>query len=114
MGTAFGDYIRARREALKASDGRAFSLRKAAEAIQVSPGFLSKLENGEVEPGDETISKLAGLLREPEAALFAKAGRAPKGMLRDHPALAELLMELRDRPEAEVREITRRIREGEW
>jgi transcriptional regulator with XRE-family HTH domain len=114
MGREFGEYVRARREALKAAKGGAFSLRRAAEAMQMSPGYLSKLETGEVEPGDETIAKLARLLQEPEATLFAKAGRAPRGMLREHPALAELLMALRDRPEADIREITRRIREGEW
>ena len=53
MSTPFGTHIRARREALKASNP-AFSLRQLAQRLGVQPSYLSKIERGTESPPTET------------------------------------------------------------
>jgi transcriptional regulator with XRE-family HTH domain len=51
----FGQYVRKRREALRAADRR-FSLRRVASRIGVEPSYLSKVERGEQPPPSEQTS----------------------------------------------------------
>ena len=46
---AFADYIRDKRETLRATDGRRYSMRQVAFRIGVEPAYLSKIEQGRAE-----------------------------------------------------------------
>jgi transcriptional regulator with XRE-family HTH domain len=52
-------------------------LKQAAPEIGVSYTYLSKLENGHVEPSDETLRRLAAYYGVDGDALGALAGRLP-------------------------------------
>lgn len=57
----------------------------------MSPGNLSRLENGELgPPSDEIIAKLAGLLEADAAELFKLAGRDVGGASFERQVLSEL------------------------
>src|SRR5438093_13095930 len=69
--SAFGDYIRQRREELRGADPR-FSLRRVAASIGVEPSYLSKVERGEQPPpSEETVVALAKELGEDPDVLLA-------------------------------------------
>ncbi|HOF67770.1 MAG TPA: helix-turn-helix transcriptional regulator [Candidatus Fermentibacter daniensis] len=72
---AFGQEI----ARLRAAKG--ISQRKLAELVDLSPGFLSRLERGLFSPpSDEKIEALATILGVDRDALLAKAGRASKDL----------------------------------
>ena len=114
----FGDYIRKRREALRASEPD-FSLRKVAARIGVAPSFLSKVERGQDSPPSEPkIRALAVLLGEDADVLLGMAGRV-SGDLQDaicrRPQLfAQLIRRLKDLPDRDVEQVARRVRDGRW
>lgn len=82
----FGRRIRQLREEKKIRDPR-FSLRKFAEAVGISPTFLSKVEVGEfVPPSPEKIKKMAELLGIDADELLALAGKVD-------PALSDIIKE---------------------
>jgi transcriptional regulator with XRE-family HTH domain len=118
MGTTFGDYVRRRREALRADDP-AYSLRRVAARIDVEPSFLSKVERGhEPPPSEETITALANALAEDPDVLLALAGKV-SGDLRQvickRPKLfAELIRQLKRAPDHAVLRIVREVRDGKW
>lgn len=68
---SFGAFLRARRLA------KGYSLRKFAELVDVSPTYLSLIEQGKVErpPTVERVRKMAELLGENPDELAALAGR---------------------------------------
>ncbi|MDX2194215.1 MAG: helix-turn-helix transcriptional regulator [Gemmatimonadales bacterium] len=114
----FGDYLRQRREALRADDP-AFSLRRVAGRIGVEPSYLSKVERGEQPPpSEETVIRLAADLGEDPDVLLALAGKVSSDLLRiirARPRLfADLLRQLRDMPEHAVLRLVREVRDGEW
>lgn len=66
-------------EAIREARIGRFGLRELAREIDISPTYLSRLENGyEVRPSDEIISRLAETLELSETALYIKAGRLPR------------------------------------
>ena len=72
---AFGARVRSARRAKKLTQ------RQVAERIPMSPGNLSRLENGEHgPPADEVITKLAAILDIDVAELFKLAGRDVGGV----------------------------------
>ena len=82
---AFGARIRSLRRARKLTQ------RQVAEGIPMSPGNLSRLENGDLgPPSDEIIAKLAGLLDADAAELFKLAGRDVGGASFERQVLGEL------------------------
>lgn len=82
---AFGARIRAERRARKLTQ------RQVAQPIPMSPGNLSRLENGETgPPSDEIISKLAGVLKLDPTELFKLAGRDLGGASFEQQVLSEL------------------------
>jgi transcriptional regulator with XRE-family HTH domain len=82
---AFGARIRAARRAKKLTQ------RQVAEGIPMSPGNLSRLENGDHgPPGDEVIAKLAAILDIDVAELFKLAGRDVGGASFEGQVLSEL------------------------
>ena len=114
----FGDYIRERREALKATDRR-YSVRQVAQRIGVEPAYLSKIERNEVAPPSEAkIRALAEELDEDADVLLAMAGKVSSDLqeiIRKRPKLfAELIRELKSMPDHAILRIVREVRDGEW
>jgi transcriptional regulator with XRE-family HTH domain len=71
-------------EAIKEARIGRFGLRELAREIDISPTYLSRLENGfEVRPSDAIINRLAETLGLSETELYIKAGRLPRKVL-DH------------------------------
>ena len=118
MKTLFGDYIRKRREALKAED-TSFSLRQVASRIGVEPSYLSKVERGEQPPPSEkTILALSKELNEDSDLLLAMAGKVSSDLqdiIRKRPALfAQLIRELKTIPDHAVLRLMREVNDGNW
>jgi transcriptional regulator with XRE-family HTH domain len=88
---AFGARVRAARRSKKLTQ------RQVAEGIPMSPGNLSRLENGDHgPPGDEVIAKLAGILDIDVAELYKLAGRDVGGASFEGQVLSELQQLRRD------------------
>jgi transcriptional regulator with XRE-family HTH domain len=82
---AFGARIRSLRRAKKLTQ------RQVAERVPMSPGNLSRLENGEHgPPADEVITKFAGILDADASELFKLAGRDVGGASFEAQVLSEL------------------------
>jgi transcriptional regulator with XRE-family HTH domain len=118
MTNGFGQYLRACREALRASD-RHFSVRGVAARVGVEPSYLSKVEREEVAPPSEaTIARLAEALGEDPDVLLALAGKVSsdlQSVIRQRPQLfAELIRQLRDLPDHAVLRLVREVRDGDW
>jgi len=114
----FGEYVRKRREALKAADRR-YSVRQVAQRIGVEPAYLSKVERGEVSPPSEArIRALAEELGEDPDVLLAMAGKVSSDLLeiiRKRPQLfAELIRELKTLPDHAILRVVREVRDGDW
>jgi transcriptional regulator with XRE-family HTH domain len=115
---AFAQYIRERRETLRADDKR-YSLRQVAQRIGVQPAYLSRIERGDFPPpSEEKIRLLAAELDEDCDVLLAMAGKVSQelqAIIRARPALfAELIRALKSAPDDQVRKLAREIRDGEW
>ena len=116
--SAFGDYIRQRRELRLTADPK-FSVRKLAAAIGVEPSYLSKIERGEQPPPSAlTIVALAKELGEDSDMLLALGGKVSDDLLatiRKRPQLfAQLIRELKDMPDHAVLRLVREVRDGNW
>jgi len=112
----FGRRIRQLREARKKDDPN-YSLRKFAEAVGVSPTFLSKVETGEfAPPAPKRIKKMAELLDIDADELLALANRVDpdlKEIIQDQPkAMADFLRTARDLnlSDEQLRKLTERLR----
>ena len=114
----FGDYVRQRREELRAGDAR-YSLRRVAASIGVEPSYLSKVERGDQPPpSEETVVALARELGEDPDVLLALAGKVSSDLqriIRKRPKLfAELIRQLKDMPDYAVLRLVREVRDGNW
>ena len=114
----FGEYVRKKRETLKATDRR-FSVRQVAQRIGVEPAYLSKIERGDVAPPSEAkIRALANELGEDPDVLLALAGKVSSDLLeiiRKRPQLfAELIRELKTLPDHAILRVVREVRDGDW
>ena len=115
---SFGQYIRDRREALKATDSR-FSVRQVAQRIGVEPAYLSKIEREEfAPPSEEKIRALALELNDDPDVLLAMAGKVSSDLLaiiRKRPQMfAELIRQLKSMPDNAILRIARDVRDGDW
>lgn len=71
----FGDALRGKRLA------KGYSLRKFAELVDVSPTYLSQVEQNNVDPPTAVrVQKMAEVLGENADELIALAGRVPKDL----------------------------------
>jgi len=118
MPQGFGEYVRERREALRARDER-YSVRQVAQRIGVEPSFLSKVEREEVPPPSEAkIVALAKELGEDPDVLLALAGKVSSDLqeaIRKRPELfGSLIRELRTMPNHAVLRLVREVRDGKW
>jgi len=114
----FGERIRQLREEKRKSDPK-FSLRQFADAVGVSPTFLSKMERGEFNPPSaETIKRMATLLGADADELLALAGKVDPELnkiISEQPkAMADFLRTARQRglTEEDIRKLTEQIRQG--
>ncbi len=92
MHKSFGQILREKRVA------KGYSLRKFAEMIDVSPTYLSQVEQGNVAaPTAERVARIAELLGENSDEMTALAGRCPDdlpGIIKKRPVqIPELLRE---------------------
>ena len=118
MSETFGEYVRARRERLRASDA-AFSLRRVAARIGVEPSYLSRVERGEEAPPSEArVRALAETLGDDPDVLLALAGKVSSDLqeaIRRRPRLfGELIRQLRSAPDHAVLRLVREVRDGDW
>lgn len=115
----FGDYIRARRKALKA-EGPGYGLRKVAARIGISPTYLSLLENGKAEypPSERMIEALASDLGENPDVLLALVGKVSPRLIKiisKRPKLfAQVIEQFADLPDYALVRVVREVRDGEW
>lgn len=114
----FGQYLRGRREALRA-ENRRYSLRQVAQRIGVEPSYLSKIERGEPAPlSEEKIIKLAIELDEDPDMLLALSGKVSSELqevIRKRPQLfAQLIRELKNMPDHALLRLVREVRDGDW
>lgn len=106
----FGQYIREKRVA------RGLSLRKFADLIDVSPTYLSLVEQGKVErpPTAERIRRMAEILGENPDELAALAGRVledlPEIIIKQPAQLPELLREASGLTAEQLRQVREQIR----
>lgn len=114
---AFGDRVRGLREEKKRHDPK-FSLRKFAEAVGISPTFLSKIETGEfAPPAPDKIKNMAELLGVDADELLALANKVDPDLsdiIRDQPkAMADFLRTARDMnlSEEDLRKLTDELRQ---
>jgi HTH-type transcriptional regulator, competence development regulator len=107
-GETFGQRIqRLRRE-------RGFTQRQVAGELGIDFTYLSKLENDRGEPpGEDTVRKLAAILKTDEETLLALAGKVP-AELRDRAqrdvVFARFLRRLPDIPDAELEDIYKQLK----
>jgi transcriptional regulator with XRE-family HTH domain len=116
--SAFGDFVREVREALRRREPR-YSVRQVAARIGVQPSYLSKVERGDVGPPSEnTIVRLAEDLGEDPDVMLALAGKVSSDLLeaiRKRPRLfADLIRHLKNMPDRAVLRVVREVRDGEW
>lgn len=99
----FGQRIRRLRRS------RGLTQRQLAEQLGIDFTYLSKVENDRGDPpGEDTIGKLAALLKTDEEMLLAMAGKVPAGLrdrARDDVAFARFLRRLPNIPDSKMREI---------
>lgn len=116
--TQFGTFVHTARRGLQAGDRR-YSLRQVAKRIGVEPGYLSKIERGQVAPPSEAATvRLAKELDQDPDVLLALGGKVSSDLqevIRKRPRLfAQLIRELRDAPDHAVLRIVREVRDGDW
>lgn len=114
----FGQFLRGCREAKAASDP-SYSVRKLAARVDIEPSYLSKIERDEQPPpGEGTILRLAAELDEDPDVLLALAGKVSSDLLaiiRSCPRVfADLLRELKKKPDHVVLRLVREVRDGNW
>ena len=114
----YGEFVRAAREKLKATDRR-FSLRQVAQRIGIEPAYLSKIERGETAPpSEQTTRRLAAELGEDADLLLAMSGKVSSDLqeiIRQRPRVfADLIRQLKDAPEHAILRIARDVRDGDW
>lgn len=105
----FGTLLRETRVA------RGYSLRKFAEMVDVSPTYLSQVEQGKVErpPTAERVRVMAELLGQNPAHWITLAGREPEylaEMIRNEPALPELLRAAQGLTAEQLKKLTEQAR----
>lgn len=112
----FGQRVRDLRAAKRAIDP-AFSLRRFAQAIEVSATYLSKVETGDSPPPSaEKIKRMAELLETDADELLALAGKVDPQLphiIREQPrAVADLLRSVQEAglDEKQIEKLTKQIK----
>ncbi len=100
-------------------DARGLGLRKTAKAVDISPAYLSRLENDQVAPPSEKVLlSLAKELGENPDVLLAIAGRVSQRLqdiiVRRPQLFAQVIEFLADQPDHAVLRVVREVRDGKW
>ena len=116
--TQFGTFLNTARRSLQEHDRR-YSLRQVATRIGVEPGYLSKIERGQVPPPSEAATvRLARDLGQDPDVLLALGGKVSSDLqevIRKRPQLfAQLIRELKEAPDHAILRIVREVRDGDW
>jgi transcriptional regulator with XRE-family HTH domain len=87
--------------------------------VGIQPSYLSKVEREEVSPpSEDTLVRIAEDLNVDPDLLLAMAGKVSSDLqatIRKRPLLfAQLIRELRDRPDHAVLRLVREVRDGQW
>ena len=114
----FGKYIRQKRLALQQTD-RNYSLRRVAVRVGIEPGYLSKIERGDLAPPSEAvIIKLAKELDIDADVLLAMAGKLSTDLqqiiIKRPELFASLIRQLKDQPDYAILKLVREVEDGEW
>lgn len=115
-----GRHLRSRRETLRRERGPEYGLRRVAEAVGVSPTWLSLVETERAEsmPSEDVIVKLAEVLDENPDILLALAGRVSSRLqtiiVRRPEIFAQLIEQLDELPDHAIVRIAREVRDGDW
>jgi HTH-type transcriptional regulator, competence development regulator len=115
---SLGEFIRRRREELRAADP-AYSVRQVAERVGIEPSYLSKVERDiGSPPAEETMVRLAADLGVDADVMLAMAGKVSRDLrdvIRRRPQLfGQLIRELKDLPDSAVLRLVREVRDGDW
>ncbi len=114
----FGKRVRALREK-RLKEDRAYSLRRFAARVGMSPTYLSKVERGDLPPpGEEKIKTIAKELGQDPDELLALAGKVASdipAIIRQKPAqMARLIRRMRGMKEEQLEKIFRIVEDGDW
>lgn len=114
----FGDYTKQLREQRHRISSR-YSVRQMALRVGIKPGYLSRLERGEVSPPpEETILRLAADLGEDPDILLALAGQIAadvREIIVQRPLLfAELIRGLSDLPDHQLTTLVQQVRNSRY
>ena len=114
----FGRYIRQKRLALQQTD-KNYSLRRVAVRVGIEPGYLSKIERGDLAPPSEAvIIKLAEELNIDVDVLLAMAGKLSTDLqqiiIKRPELFASLIRQLKDQPDHAILKLVREVQDGEW
>ena len=118
MKEEFGAYVRNKREMLRDSSAE-YTVRKVAAKIGIQPSYISKVERCEVAPpSEETIVRLAEVLREDPDILLALAGKVSADLrqviLKRPKLFADLIRQVKDAPDNALLRVVREVRDGKW
>ena len=104
----FGKLVRKLREEKAQTDPK-FTLRKFAEAVGISAPFLSRVERGEFDPpAADKIKRMAEILGanvDEFLKIAKKDDPALSEIVREQPAIPDLLRSISGRSESEIRKI---------
>jgi transcriptional regulator with XRE-family HTH domain len=107
---SFGQILREKRIA------KGYSLRRFAELVEVSPTYLSQVEQGKVEspPTVERLNRMADVLGENRDEFVSLAGRVPEDLpriIQSHPdTIPELLRTTKGLTSEQMRELLERAK----
>jgi transcriptional regulator with XRE-family HTH domain len=107
---SLGDYVRDGRTALN------MRLRELARRLEVTPSYVSDIENNRRVPSEEVLTRIANVLNLPLEELVARAGRLgsdAERYMRDTPVATTLFRKISDEKltEGEIRELLNRVEE---
>lgn len=115
---SLGSEIRGARESRREAGGKPWSLRQVAGRLGIEPSYLSKIERGEAEPGEELVGRLAAELGGDADVWLALAGRVSadlRAIIAKRPALfASLIRQMQDLPDDALLRVAREVRDGQW
>lgn len=113
-----GEQMRKAREARQEGDKKAWSLRRVAARLGIEPSYLSKLERGELAPGEDLLCRIADELggdKDVWLALGGKVSQDLREIIAKRPALfASIIRELREMPDDALVRMAREVRDGQW
>lgn len=109
----FGSFLRNLRES------KGLSLRKLAEAVDIEPSYISKVERDLVAPpGETTIKKIAVVLEQNPDVMLAMSGKISsdlkQAIIKRPELFSRLIRLINDAPDDLVVRILGEVQDGKW